>query len=54
MNHDEVVWITEDGTYGTAPIIVIETWNWTPEKWAELEAKAENRHELWQFAIDNS
>jgi hypothetical protein len=54
MNPDKIVWITEDGTWGTAPIIVLDTTEWTQEKWAELESKSDNRRELWDWAIDNS
>lgn len=31
------LWVTEDGTYGTSNIVLVDTNNWTDADWEKLE-----------------
>jgi len=46
------LWVSDEGTYGTNGLVLIDTENWTDEDWAELEESRD--WDRFQTAIDIS
>lgn len=42
------LWITEDGTYGTISVLLLDTGRWTDSDWDEFEDADEN--DKWYIA----
>ena len=46
------LWVSEEGTFGTSRLVLVDTENWTDEDWQELDESRD--WDRFQTAIDIS